>query len=222
MTDQFNPDAWLTSLFDSLTDYINGVINAYVTVSTVPRGLELYDVVMSFPDSQTSPISTELAKTVIHFEVDDIENKDLGFGYGFTNAVIVEGDETTAGTITEQAGRSHTVNFDVGVWASDETGGVTSRLRAYEMLDKCFNGQIARENCRAVTGGVEIRSYEAGRFITEGINDVRVFRIVGAELVVRVYSRDYAAEEVLVDGEPDQNQELEIRANDGSLAPLTD
>lgn len=218
MTDQFNPDAWLTSMFDALTDYINGQI----ALAVQGKGADVYDVVMSYPDADSLPKASEFKKTIIHLDIDDIDNKALGFGPGVTKSEITEGDVVTPGTVVDFQARRHQVNFDVGVWASDISGGITSRLRAYQILDKAFNGEIARERCKEITGGVDILFYNGGRFVTETISDVRVFRLVGAELEVRVYSRDTANAEILVDGEPTQQPDLEIINDSGSLVPLTD
>jgi hypothetical protein len=75
------------------------------------------------------------------------------------------------------------------VWASDQSGGSTSRLIAYEILDKAFGGEMAKRKCMEATQGVELISFMGGRFVMDSINDIRIFRIVNAELVVRVYSR---------------------------------
>ena len=212
MPDQFSPDAWLTSLFNALTDFIASEIDASVQDNTPSNaGLEVYEISMDFPASKDLPRSAEFNKTIIHFVIDDIDNRRLGLGHQIVNATetpaAIPGN---ADTIQEQEARSHTVNFDVGVWASDLSGGSSSRLRAYEMLDKILNGDIAREKCFASTGGVEIIRYNAGRFVTETTNEIRVFRIVGAELEVRVVSREMAAPGSIVDSEPDQQPDVDI------------
>lgn len=218
MTDQFNPDLWLTSLFDSLTDYVTAEINAAVG----GNGADVYDVVMSYPDSDFLPSDAEFKKTLIHLEIDDIDNRILGYGDNVVDNVIVEPTPTVAGTVTPLEATLHMVNFDVGVWATDASGGVTSRLRIYEILNRAFSTDAARKRCRAVTGGVEIRHFTGGRFVTESINDIRVFRVVGAELETRVYSRTEGVTEILIDREPTQQPDLEISDDSGSLVPLTD
>jgi hypothetical protein len=222
LTTTFSPDEWLVSLFGSLTDYINAEIDQSVMVGLDPQGLRAYEVVMDFPDADSLPEGAEFNRTIIHFGIDDIETRQLGFGPGIVNSEITDGTDLVAGTVSDQEAKSHVANFDVGIWASDESGGITSRLRAYQLLDKLFNGMIAKTRCWDFTEGVEIRFYNGGRFVNETINDVRVFRAVGMELEVRVYSRQVADDEILVDREPDQDPDLEITNDSGSLVPLND
>lgn len=223
MTDTFNPDAWLTSLFDAMTDYIESGVNAAVLDSDdAPVGSTVYNVVMAEPAADDLPFDTENDKTIIHFEIDDIQNKRLGFGDGFVAATTTEADDANPATETPQEAVEHVVNFDVGIWATDKSGGVTARLRAYEILDKLLSGDVARVNCRTQTAGVEIRSFMNGRFVKDTINDVRVFRMVGAELVVRVYSRNVANTATIVDEEPVMEPDLVISNDSGSYDDLTD
>lgn len=218
----FSPDDWLVSLFGALTDYINTEIDETVMVGLDPQGLRAYEVVMDYPDSNSLPEGAEFKRTIIHFSIDDIETRMLGFGTGIVKSEITLGTLLVPGRVSDQEAKSHVVNFDVGIWASDESGGVTSRLRAYQLLDKIFNGMIAKTRCWDATQGVEIRFYNGGRFVNETINDIRVFRAVGMELEVRVYSRQVADDEILVDREPAQDPDLEITNDSGSLVPLND
>lgn len=213
MAAQLNPDNWLTSTFDALTDYINEGVNTYILDDVdIPSGLRVYEISFDFPEADGVPVNPELDKTIIHFIIDDIENRRIGFGESYTSTVESPGPGGSFVTSPSEA-REHTINFDVGIWASDESGGPTSRLRAYEMLDKLFGSDIARRKCRDFTGGIEIRSYQSGRFITDTIGDVRVFRVVGAELTVRVYSRDADTPVVVVDEEPDLVPDVIIDGN---------
>jgi hypothetical protein len=213
MAVQFSPDAWLTSLIDSFQDYVLNEINNYVLDDLGnPVGLQAYDVVMEYPESDDLPQASEFTKTIIHFEIDDADNKMLGFGDGVTQTVeAVQPDGSTL--LTDYEGRSHVINFDVGVWSTDVSGGTTSRARAYQMLDYILNGKAAKDRCWASTGGVEIRYYNSGRFVKDTINDIRVFRVVGAELEARVYSRNVAATATMLDGEPVENPNLVIGGN---------
>lgn len=210
MSVQFSPDAWMTSLIDSLQDYVSSEIDNYIIdPNGFPIGLHVYEVVMEYVEADDLPITAEFDKTIIHFDVDDSDNKPIGMGTGETSSTeAVQPDGSTL--VTSWEARSHVVNFDVGVWATDISGGPTSRTRAYEMLDYILNGQAAKQRCFDATGGVEIRFYNSGRFVKETINDIRVFRMVGAELEVRVFSRNVAATETIVDGEPVEQPNLEI------------
>jgi hypothetical protein len=207
-----NPDLWLTSTFDALTDYITGEIDGYVKDNlNADAGLNVFEISFDFPAADGQPVSAEIDKTIIHFIVDDIDNGRLGFGQQYVSSVeTVEGGVTS---VVPAEARPHVVNFDVGIWASDQSGGTTARLRAYEMLDKLLASDIARRKCADATDGVEIRSFRNGRFITDTINDIRVFRVVGAELVVRVYGRDIDAPAVVVDEEPDVDPDVVIDDN---------
>lgn len=211
MADQFLASDWLVSCFASLTDYINGEIdNAIKNDVNGNAGLQVYKLVMDFPTSEEVPENAQLEKTVIHLAIDDIDNRRLGFGESFVKAEIVEPTVPDAGTITNHEAQWHEINFDVGVWASDESGGSSSRLRAYQMLHSILGTEEAKRRCFDTTGGIEIRRFNNGRFIIEKPNDIRLFRIVGAELVIRVASDHVAAAVEIVDEEPIQQQDVEI------------
>lgn len=210
MTDQFSPDSWLTTAFAAFTDYISTEIDKYVRDdASDPVGLQVYDLVMDYPHSDELPKAGEFTKTIIHLSLDDVDNRRLGFGDGVVSWTEIPGVDGS--TLSPEEAQMHTLNFDVGVWASDQSGGVSSRLRAYEMLDYIFNGEMARQKANAVTGGVEIIGYQSGRFVPDKINDIRVFRVVGAEVVVRVFSRKKVpTDNVIVDGELIQDPNLVI------------
>lgn len=224
MSVTLDPLDWLPSTVRALNDYISSRFAAAVS----GEGLQAYEIIMSYPTADSLPKGAEFIKTIIHFDIDDITTRKLGFGTDIISAAVVNGigvpgqAGSSPGTVTEHQAMRHEISFDVGIWASDESGGVTARLRAYQYLNKFLSGEIARQKCLAATDGVEIMSYNSGRFVTQTINDVRVFCVVGAELEVRVFSRDDADPEILVDQEPTQEPELVIQGDDGSLADLTD
>ena len=211
----FNPDKWLTSAFNLLEDAVKSAVNGYVLDNTnADAGLQVYEISMDWPSAAESATFVPMDKTIIHFVIDEINSEKLGIG---PNEVAIRVVEPTpapgpVGTITSEHGRVHLLNFDVGIWASDKSGGSSNRLEAWEMLDKLFNPW---RNIR-FADGVEIIHYNGGRFVTETINDVRVFRTVGSELVVRVYSRDLGDPDVIVEG-VDQAPELVI----DTTVPLT-
>jgi hypothetical protein len=215
----FDPQSFLTSTTRALTSYLEGRFAAAVQ----GHGLEAYEIIMEYPEADDLPKGAELEKTVIHFQIDDILPKDLGLGTSFVNAEIVDGTDLVAGSVVENQAMQNTINFDVGVWASDQSGGVTSRLRAYEYLHRFLAGKLARDKLLAATdGSLEILYYRSGRFVTQKISDVRLFCVVGAELEVRVFSRDDADPEILVDQEPTQEPVLKIQGDNGSLVDLED
>lgn len=207
---EFDPDNWLTTLHRALASYTKLKINQFILDNTsAPSGLEAYDVVMDWPDADDPAKTIALEKTVIHFVADDIANTKLGFGNDIVNAVEVLNPAPTPDYVQWQSGRVHEVNYDVGVWASDKSGGSTSRLAAYEMLDKIFGSDQARRDFRTATQGVEIRRFTGGSFITDRINDVRVFRVIDCELVLRVFSRIVLEDQVIAE-EIVQDPDLEI------------
>lgn len=215
MTDTFNPDSWLTSALDSIQDYIRDALNnSILDANNNPAGSEIFDVVMEFPASTALPSGVEAGKTIVHFEIDDIDNTTLGFGESFVNRTIQDGTPSDPGYVTEEEAGRHVINFDVGIWASDKSGGPSNRALAYQTLDQVLRGPIARDNCMEQTQGVELVRFQNGRFVTEMINDVRLFRMVGAELVVRVFSRKVAEPEILVDGDIIQEPHLTIDSVD--------
>lgn len=203
----FNPDRWLTSMMGALQDYVQAEINTVIA----GVGSEVFEVVMEYPASNDPPLAAEFEKTIIRFEIDDIDNRRLGFGRGdIVQQVITAPTVGAPGSVGYQEARGHVVNLDVGIWASDKSGGVTSRLRAYEMLDKLFNSETARDRCRQQTNGIEIMMFNSGRFVVETQNDIRVFRVVGTELVLRVYGRDIPPPDVIVDVEPEQTPAVSL------------
>jgi hypothetical protein len=207
----YDPFDWLPSAFEMLHEFIKSEVDAAVLSGSDPIGLQVYDIVMDYPDSADLPLFAEFEKTVIHFAIDDISNQRLGHGENKIDSIY----DDTANTITEIEAQFHEVNFDVGVWASDQSGGTSSRLRAYRVLHQILGSEIARQKCREQTG-IEIKSYTGGRYIIERTNDVRLYRIIGAELVIRLHGQQMDNPDVIADTAT-QVPELEI----GSV-PLSD
>jgi hypothetical protein len=202
----YNPYKWLPSLQRSLQEYVmTGAKNSIVNGDDEPVGDQVYQVEFDFPSPDHLARLMPLPKTLIHFVIDDIENPTLGFGDGVVNSIL----DAEGQTVIEEQTAAHVVNFDVGVWASDNSGGSTARLEAYQLLTDLFAGPRALGACREQTGGVEIRSFDGGRFVLDSINDVGVFRIVDTTLVVRVYSLN-APDPAVVVGEIVQDPELTV------------
>jgi len=206
---EFDPDNWMTSLHRALEEYVRNEIDEYVQAAGNPVGLQVYEIVFDFPDSAEIAKESELPKTIIHFAVDDVDNIRLGFGNNFTNSVEEDRVEPASDLIRYHEGNGHVVNFDVGVWASDQSGGSTARLIVYQMLYKLFGTQLGKEKLRESID-VEIQRFNGGRFIIDKINDVRVFRIIDCEMVARVYSRTIGDPLVIVDQEAVVDDNLEI------------
>lgn len=192
----FQPGVWLTSLFRALKEYVEDNLN-----------LDAYDVVFDYAPAEVTAKKLPLQKSVIHFAVDDIQNPAIGYG-----ATVLEITETN--TLTESELLAHVLNFDVGMWASAQTGGTSARLVVYQHLVRLFQGKAAYDRCYQATEGVEIISFNGGRFILDRINDLEIYRIVGAELIVKCYSAETGAlESGYTPYTIEQDPELTIQEN---------
>jgi len=176
-TNTYDPEKWLESTTRALKEYVDNAFSA------------AYEVIMEFPSTDAVLKYMPLSKSIIHFEIDSQEHNRLGFGdnYGAINYNI-----TTHETNPQEAA-IRLLNFDVGIWTSDRSGGTTSRLRAQQTLGFLFEGSLAQAKLDAAVddgaGRIEIRDYRGGRFLTDRINDVDVYRMVDATLEIRVFSR---------------------------------
>jgi hypothetical protein len=186
----YNPESWLESTTREIKSYaLDGFTNAVLDENSLPAGDEIYDVVMEFPGPMLDDSENPLQKTLIHFEVDDQRDGMVGLGEN----IYADNYDAIAQTVNPQYAGLHVINFDVGVWASAKSGGVTSRLRAKEILFDLFGSPSGRLNFQSITDGgdgrVEILDYTGGRFIQDAVNDVPVYRMIDGQLVVRVFSR---------------------------------
>jgi hypothetical protein len=163
------------------------VLKQYV-ITTI-NAPNVYDVVMEFPGSQLDEQAMPLKHTIIHFEIDDIREMPVGFGdtphrwnYDATNQIV-----------TPQWAHAHVINFDVGIWASDLSGGTTARMRARQHLTRLFAIPEGAERLRNYSDGddgvLDVLSFSGGRGVIDSVNDVRLFRMVDSTLEIRVYSR---------------------------------
>lgn len=176
---KYDPEDWLLSTTRAIKSWVE-------------QGLDLtvYEVLMGFPGAgmNSSSVSVPFSKAMVHFEVDAIDSGRVGFGDG---AFALNYDEA-AKTVTPQYGEVHNINFDVGIWTSDRSGGGTARLLLRQHLQQIF-GVGAVERFRAATdkgdGGVAIINFTGGRNTPDAINDVPVYRTINSELEVRVFSR---------------------------------
>lgn len=176
-TTQFDPDKWVTSFFRALVNYAQPLLRH--------NNQDVYDVIESYPPLDELTTKVPLAKTLIHFDIEDMEQVFFGLGEN----IVFEEYRSATHDVESWEAHCHIVRMDVGVWASIESGGPSARLEARQDLDRIFNGPAARDNCMTATDGVEILGFTGGRFLTDAINDLPVFRIVDQELRVRVYSR---------------------------------
>jgi hypothetical protein len=191
----YDPENYLLSTTRELQKYVErGFDNSVLDVDLLPIGRFVYQVIMEFPGDVIADITTApLPKTLVHFELDDSENRVVGFG----DNIFSENYDAASQSITPQEASYHQLNFDVGVWASDVSGGTTARLNAQQILNGLFVGFLAQRSIMASSdggdGGLELLSYHGGQFITERVNEINTYRMVGAELELRVFSRTLRA-----------------------------
>lgn len=193
---KYNPEDFLETTIRGLKDFVLAELKkTAVDDNNNYVGDQLYDVVMEFPSTDLIVSTIPMAKTIIHFEIDNLADQVIGFG----DNVFKENYDALLQQVTPQAAAEHRLNFDVGIWTSDRAGGITSRLRAYQALRNVLQGPLAFQKLKDATvtydsngdydGALEILDFSGGRFITEQINDVNVYRVIDCQLVIRVYSR---------------------------------
>jgi hypothetical protein len=192
---KYNAEDWLESTTRSLKAYAEERFNNAVKENGVPVGLEAYEIVMEFAGPAFDLRLMPIRKTVIHFEVDDIVTRPVGLGDGI---FVQEFNEVTGEVLTQYA-TAHRINFDVGIWATDASGGVTSRSRAMQILNNAFGGAYGilklREFSDGGDGRLDIHSYTGGRFIMDRSNDMTLYRTVESNLEIGVFSRSPGADE---------------------------
>src|SRR3954453_6898263 len=110
----FDPERWLETAVRGIKDYVAANVNT-----------RIYDIRMEFPGADLDADKLPIRKTIIHFEIDDIVKNEI---FGSTPMVWNHNDTTQ--TVNPQWAGVHRINFDVGIWSSDDSGGTTSRMRA--------------------------------------------------------------------------------------------
>jgi len=180
-TNTYDPEQWLLSTMRALKEYAEDNFN------------DAYEIVMEYPGTEEMFKKMPLVKTLVHFEIDVIDERRLGFGDNIGEWNYDDTTDPAHPVAQPQEAAIHVINFDVGAWATDRSGGTTSRARVKQTLGLLFQGKIAQENLDAAVndgdGRIEIVNYTGGRFLTDRINDVDVYRIVDCSLDVRVFSR---------------------------------
>lgn len=167
----YNPGDPFLSLFRALESYLEQYIDQ-----------ELYTLVAGFPSADDLGNFQPFPKTIIHYDIDDIQNPILGFG---SNKILQQFHDD--GTVTEIEARQHVVSWDIGVWASDRSGGITSRLVAYQLLNSLFHGTQVFHLVEDAYG-FEILSFVGGNFIKEEINDMPIYRVTNMSLTTKIFS----------------------------------
>jgi hypothetical protein len=176
----YDPEKWMESTLRTLKDYATENFNTGI-----------YSIVMEFPGAIVDNEKLPMKKTIIHFELDDVVSRPVGFGDG----AFADNYDEVNHEITPQYATMHRLAFDVGVWASDRSGGTTARMRARQTLEFMFGMNAGginrlRDFSDAGDGVIEIVGFSGGRFVLDtSANDTRLFRMVDCLLEVRVFSR---------------------------------
>lgn len=185
---KFNPERWNETMIRGLKDYAEREFQNAMSDSDGAAGLLVWEILMEYPGTLLDQRKMPLVKPLVHFEIDEIVSSPVGFG---ENIFAWHYDETDQ-TVTPQDAMSHVVNFDVGVWSSDSSGGTTARMIARQILTDMFS-PLGMENLRAATNGgdgaLEGLRFTGGRNTPDRVNDMVVYRTVGSELTLRVFSR---------------------------------
>lgn len=206
---QYDPDEWLLSATRSLESYVKDKVDD-----------ELVNVEMSYPNTDNWTKETPLAKTLIHFEQDDQTNPRWGFGHPGEEVFTPSPDAgVSPGLWRIDEAQQHTINFDVGVWASDESGGATARMKYQQLLVNLFGYAGAQTKLYEDTGGIWVVSYSGGTHRTDRINDLPVWRALSMTLIVRIFSRHEGVNEVVPD-DFDQTEDLTIADTDGTQVSI--
>ena len=173
----YNPELWLESSIRSLEEYLQ-------------RGFDqaIYEIYLGFPAAGEINRRMPFRRTLVHLEIDDIDDRILGFG-----EVTTDNYNPDTGTVRPQDANEHRIDLDIGAWADDASGGTTARLRAYQILTTLLHGPLATRSLFDATengdGGLEIIEFNGGRFLVERVDDLPVYRIVNCTLTIRIFSR---------------------------------
>jgi hypothetical protein len=188
---KYDPEEFLESTIRVLKEYLEQEFHRSVSVGAEYVGEQAYEVVPQFPGPDLDTRKMPMQRTIIHFEIDDIQSAPLGMGEGIYDQTYDPATEM----VTGRTGEGHLINLDVGIWASDASGGSTSRSRAKQILQNSLGGSRGVLKMREFSdagvedGTIDIMSFSGGRFVMDRINDMQVFRMIECTLVVRVFSR---------------------------------
>jgi len=177
---KYNPEKWMETTLRCLKEYAQENFNT-----------KIYDIVMEFPGAIIDSGKLPLNKTVIHFEIDSLDSGPVGMG----DNMFADNYDPELQQNVPQYAAINVFTFDVGIWASDRSGGTTSRMRARQQLEFMFGINPAgltslMEFSDGGDGGLEILSFTGGRFVLDtAAHDFRLYRMVDCQLVIRVYSR---------------------------------
>lgn len=201
---QYDPDNWLVSATRSLGSYVEDrLANPDVSVE------------MSYPDTTRWTKESPLEKTVVHFEQDSNPSPPIGLGI-----VGVPVYNAVAGTEEFQEAMQHFLNFDVGVWASAQSGGGTQRMEIAQALHNIFGPAKARQDLATTTDGLVVVAFNGGRFVLDRINDLPVWRAMDMTLELHVFSRHIPATPDVAIDSFDQGEHLSVITEGGTTQPV--
>lgn len=205
----YDPDNYLTSSTRQLGAWTADQFN------DMPELAGVFTLEMSFPDTTRLTRETPLPLLLVHFELDD--DPDLVLGFGQPGEEVYDED---AGTSLLSEATLHRLNFDVGLWASAEAGGATKRMEARQALKRLFGSVTGRTAFNEATEGLQVVSFEGGHDILDRVNDLPIWRTVGATLVIEVFGRITPEAGVQVPLSVEQEQHLTIIGSDGEPEPV--
>lgn len=217
---KYDPEAWIESTIRVLKEYLEQEFQVSVDDGQDFVGLDAYEIIAEFPGTLLDARKMPMQRTIVHFEIDDIQSNIVGFGDNVFSSTL-----SLDGMLTGRTGEVHLINFDVGIWASDASGGTTARMRAKQILQSALGGARGITRLRDFSdngdGMLEIMGFSGGRFMADRIGDMTVHRMSDSTLVIRVYSRDPLAPDMTGPAimEIDQDPEFWIEEG-GNLVPV--
>ncbi len=218
---KYDPEQFIESTVRCLKEYLEHQFHVAVDDGENYIGEDAYEVVAEFPALGLELRRMPMQRTIIHFEIDDIQNIVIGMGENVFETTF----DPDTGMNINRTGAAHTINLDLGIWASDASGGTTARMRANQILHNALGGTLGITKLRNFTDGgdgmLELLSFSGGRFVLDKINDMTVYRMVECTLVLRVFSRVPLDDELNAPAiqEIDQDPNLSIE-EDGNLIPI--
>jgi len=188
---QYDPENWLLTTVRSLVSYTKNALDPSDAILYVDAGFPI-----DGNGEWTKP--SPLDRTLIHFEQDDATNPTWGFGI-VGKSTYTPPAGSNPGTERIDEAQPHMVNFDLGVWASVESGGATARMKYQQELANLFGRAGGKQDLYDATGGIWVVSFSGGRHVLDRVNDMPVWRVTDMTLVVRVVSRHLGQEVVVPD-----------------------
>jgi hypothetical protein len=130
MIQKYDPENWLLSVIRCIKEWTETGLNP-----------DLFEIVMEFPGARFDEMKVPFSKSLVHFEVDSIDSSPLGMG----DNAFADNYNAVDKTVNPQYAEMHVVNFDVGIWTADKSGGTTYRALLRQHLQNLFGvGAVTR------------------------------------------------------------------------------